>query len=462
MAKYAKKFEYMATVAPSSFTFPPTVLALCERLRQGGKKGWIVGGSVRDMLRGVPVSDYDIATDARPEEVKKLFPKVIPTGIDHGTVTVLMNGTPIEVTTLRGEGTYSDGRRPDAITFLDDIKDDLARRDFTVNAIAFDPVDGTLIDPWGGQKDLEAGVLRAVGDAETRFREDGLRVLRAARFVATLDVSLEASTERAIGQTLDTFRKVSPERVREEWLKTMKAKRPSRAFDVMRTSGILSITCPEMMESVGCEQNRYHAYDVWGHAMSCLDACQGDAFLRVSALLHDVGKPRTRAHSDKTSDWTFYEHERVGADMAEGILQRLKFSNQERERIVHLVRHHLICYEPTWSDAAVRRWLRRVGVDRVDDLYELARADAKGKGKDEGEQLAQVESLRERATAVLAAGDAITVRALAITGGDLIKELSLSPGRRIGVLLDALLEQVTDDPSINTRDELLARARSIP
>jgi tRNA nucleotidyltransferase (CCA-adding enzyme) len=462
MAKYAKKFEYMATVAPSSFTFPPTVLALCERLRQGGKKGWIVGGSVRDMLRGVPVSDYDIATDARPEEVKKLFPKVIPTGIDHGTVTVLMNGTPIEVTTLRGEGTYSDGRRPDAITFLDDIKDDLARRDFTVNAIAFDPVDGTLIDPWGGQKDLEAGVLRAVGDAETRFREDGLRVLRAARFVATLDVSLEASTERAIGQTLDTFRKVSPERVREEWLKTMKAKRPSRAFDVMRTSGILSITCPEMMESVGCEQNRYHAYDVWGHAMSCLDACQGDAFLRVSALLHDVGKPRTRAHSDKTSDWTFYEHERVGADMAEGILQRLKFSNQERERIVHLVRHHLICYEPTWSDAAVRRWLRRVGVDRVDDLYELARADAKGKGKDEGERLAQVESLRERATAVLAAGDAITVRALAITGGDLIKELSLSPGRRIGVLLDALLEQVTDDPSINTRDELLARARSIP
>jgi tRNA nucleotidyltransferase (CCA-adding enzyme) len=462
MAKYAKKFEYMATVAPSSFTFPPTVLALCERLRQGGKKGWIVGGSVRDMLRGVPVSDYDIATDARPEEVKKLFPKVIPTGIDHGTVTVLMNGTPIEVTTLRGEGTYSDGRRPDAITFLDDIKDDLARRDFTVNAIAFDPVDGTLIDPWGGQKDLEAGVLRAVGDAETRFREDGLRVLRAARFVATLDVSLEASTERAIGQTLDTFRKVSPERVREEWLKTMKAKRPSRAFDVMRTSGILSITCPEMMESVGCEQNRYHAYDVWGHAMSCLDACQGDAFLRVSALLHDVGKPRTRAHSDKTSDWTFYEHERVGADMAEGILQRLKFSNQERERIVHLVRHHLICYEPTWSDAAVRRWLRRVGVDRVDDLYELARADAKGKGKDEGEQLAQVESLRERATAVLAAGDAITVRALAITGGDLIKELSLSPGRRIGVLLDALLEQVTDDPSINTRDELLARARAIP
>jgi tRNA nucleotidyltransferase (CCA-adding enzyme) len=462
MAKYAKKFKYMATVSPETFTFPQPVLALCERLRQGGKKGWIVGGSVRDLLRGVPVSDYDIATDARPEEVKRLFPKVIPTGIEHGTVTVLMSGTPIEVTTLRGEGTYTDGRRPDAITFLDDIKDDLARRDFTVNAIAYDPVDGQLIDPWGGQNDLESGVLRAVGDAETRFREDGLRVLRAARFVATLGLSLDPPTERAIGQTLDTFRKVSPERVREEWLKTMKAKRPSRAFDVMRTSGILSITCPELMESVGCEQNRYHAFDVWGHAMSCLDACDGDAFLRVSALLHDVGKPRTRAHSEKTSDWTFYEHERVGADMADGILQRLKFSNQERERIVHLVRHHLICYEPTWSDAAVRRWLRRVGVERVDDLYELARADAKGKGKDEGEQLAQVESLRERATAVLAAGDAITVRALAITGGDLIKELSLSPGRRIGILLEALLEQVTDDPTINTREELLARARTIP
>ena len=442
-------------------SLPPAVLALCDKLRAGGKRGWIVGGSVRDLLRGVPVSDYDIATDARPEEVKKLFAKVIPTGIEHGTVTVLMQGVPYEVTTLRGEGNYTDGRRPDAITFLDDIEDDLARRDFTVNAIALDPASGALIDPWGGQKDLERGVLRAVGDPEARFREDGLRVLRAARFVATLEATLDEATSRAIGQTLETFRKVSPERVREEWLKTMKAKRPSRAFDVMLQTGILGVTCPELAESFGCEQNRYHAFDVWGHAMSCLDACEGDAFLRVSALLHDVGKPRTRAFSDKTSDWTFYEHERVGADMADGILSRLRFSNQDRERIVHLVRHHLLCYEPTWSDAAVRRWLQRVGTDRVHDLYALARADALGKGKDEADQLAQVELLRARAEKVLAAGDAITVKALVVNGSDLMKELGLSPGRHIGTLLEALLEQVLEEPVVNTREELLRRARAL-
>lgn len=442
-------------------SLPPAVLALCEKLRAGGKRGWIVGGSVRDLLRGVPVSDYDIATDARPEEVKKLFAKVIPTGIEHGTVTVLMQGVPYEVTTLRGEGNYTDGRRPDAITFLDDIEDDLARRDFTVNAIALDPASGALIDPWGGQKDLERGVLRAVGDPEARFREDGLRVLRAARFVATLEATLDEATSRAIGQTLETFRKVSPERVREEWLKTMKAKRPSRAFDVMLQTGILGVTCPELAESFGCEQNRYHAFDVWGHAMSCLDACEGDAFLRVSALLHDVGKPRTRAFSDKTSDWTFYEHERVGAEMADGILSRLRFSNQDRERIVHLVRHHLLCYEPTWSDAAVRRWLQRVGTDRVHDLYALARADALGKGKDEADQLAQVELLRARAEKVLAAGDAITVKALVVNGSDLMKELGLSPGRHIGTLLEALLEQVLEEPAVNTREDLLRRARAL-
>lgn len=440
---------------------PKDVIALCERLRAGGKKGWVVGGSVRDMLRGKPVHDYDICTDARPEEVKKLFPKVIPTGIDHGTVTVLMNGTPYEVTTLRGEGAYTDGRRPDAITFLDDIVEDLARRDFTVNAIALDPVDGKIVDPWGGQKDLAAGIIRAVGDAETRFREDGLRVLRAARFVATLGATLDEATARAIGPTLDTFRKVSPERVREEWLKTMKAVQPSRAFDVMRESGILGVTCPELVESFGCEQNRYHAFDVWGHAMHCLDACEGDAFLRVSALLHDVAKPRTRAFSDKTSDWTFYEHERVGAEMCEDILGRLRFSNQERERIVHLVRHHLICYEPTWSDSAVRRWIKRVGTDRMEDLYALARADARGKGKDEGEQLAQVESLRERADKVLASGDAISVKHLVIKGGDLLAELGLKPGKQIGVLLDTLLEEVLEEPSLNERETLLRRAREL-
>ena len=334
-------------------------------------------------------------------------------------MSVLLSGTPYEVTTLRGESTYSDGRRPDAVRFLDDIVEDLARRDFTVNAIALDPIDQKLIDPFGGQKDLENKIIRAVGVARERFLEDGLRVLRAARFVATLSAELDPETEAAIPETLSTYRMVSVERIREEWLKSMKARAPSRAFDVMRRTGILEITCPEMVEGFGMEQNRYHAFDVWGHAMACLDACEGDAFLRVAALLHDVGKPRTRAFSEKTNDYTFYEHERVGAEMSEGILTRLKFSNDERARIVSLVRNHLVCYDDTWNDAAVRRWIRRVGSERVEDLYTLTKADALGKGRPCEEDLTRVVRLRARVEKVIAEGDALTTKALLLNGHDL-------------------------------------------
>ena len=326
---------------PLTVTIAPEVKFITDKLSAHGKRGWLVGGCVRDLLMGRPHADWDLATSALPDEVMKLFPRTIPTGIDHGTVTVMVGKVPIEVTTLRGEGAYSDGRRPDSVHFVTGLEEDLARRDFTVNAIAIDPADLAIIDPFGGQKDLEKKLLRAVGDARERFSEDGLRVLRAARFVATLDFDLEASTFDAIAPTLDTFRKVSPERVRDEWVKTMKAPKPSRAFDVMLRGGILGITCPEIVLGVGMAQNRYHAYDVFTHAMECMDACKGDPILRIAALLHDVGKPASRAMSDKTNDYTFYEHERIGAELADPICQRLRFTNDERARIVTLVRHHL-------------------------------------------------------------------------------------------------------------------------
>lgn len=444
-------------------TLPEPVLHLARTLQQAGKRSWIVGGSVRDLLLGKPVADYDLATDARPDEVMRIFPKVIPTGIDHGTVSVLLRGTPYEVTTLRGETSYTDGRRPDGVVFLDDIRDDLARRDFTVNAIAYDPLDERLIDPFDGQRDLAARVIRAVGDPRARFAEDGLRVLRAARFVASLEATLDPATEAAIQPTLDTFRKVSAERVREEWLKAMRARAPSRAFEVMERTGILGVTCPELTESVGCEQNKHHKYTVWGHAMACLDACPGGPILRVAALLHDVGKPRTRAVGEKTKDYTFYDHERVGAEMSQAILTRLKFSNQERDRICALVRHHLVCYDEGWSDAAVRRWIRRVTPDLTGDLYALCRADARGKGiEDEtAADIARIDALEVRARAILEAGNALTVRDLAINGADLMRELGLGPGRAIGQILESLLEAVIDDPSLNERGALLARARSL-
>jgi tRNA nucleotidyltransferase (CCA-adding enzyme) len=438
---------------------PHDVLQLCGTLRSHGKRAWIVGGCVRDLLMGRVANDWDVATDARPNELLRFFPRAIPTGIEHGTVTIVRQGHHYEVTTLRGEGTYSDGRRPDWVEFVDDILADLSRRDFTVNAIAVDPLDGKLIDPFDGRADLSRGVLRAVGNPRERFAEDGLRVLRAARFVATLELTLDPETESAVHPALDTFRKVAQERVRDEWIKTMSARAPSRAFEVMRRTGILAVTCPEALEGVGMQQNRWHAYDVWRHGLECMDACPRDPILRIAAFLHDVGKPRTRAWSDKVADYTFYDHDRVGAEIAEPIAARLRFSNEERARIVALVRHHLVHYSQQCTDSAVRRWIRRVGPERVEDLYLLNEADVRAKGKDFEPDLEALAGLKAHVARVLAEGAALSTRDLNVNGHDLMRELGLAPGRIVGELLDALLEAVIEDPSVNEKSALLARAR---
>jgi len=431
------------------------VLDICKELRSAGERAWVVGGCVRDTLRGDRVNDWDVATTARPEKVQKVFRKVIPTGIDHGTVTVLWKGQPFEVTTLRGEGAYSDGRRPDHVVFVEDIDRDLARRDFTVNALAYDPVDGQLVDPFGGLADMKSKVLRAVGEPSERFQEDGLRILRGARFVATLDFELDPGTQAAFRGALDTFRKVSPERVREEWMKAMKAETPSRAFEVMRRTGILEVTYPELLEQVGCEQNQWHAYDVWNHTMRVLDESAADPVERIAALLHDVAKPRTRAKSDKTGDWTFYHHEKLGADMAERWLRDYRFSNQERELVVGLIRHHLICYSNEWSDAAVRRFIKRVGRERVDPLLRLGKADALGKGRNVEEELAALKELRGRIDKTIEEGNALTTRDLAIGGKEVVEHLEGGAGPIVGEILRTLLDRVIDDPSLNTRDKLM-------
>ena len=434
---------------------PEDVLVICKRLREKGKRGWIVGGCVRDLLRGATTTpkDWDVCTDARPGAVVSFFRKVIPTGIQHGTVTVVLGGVHYEVTTLRGEGAYSDGRRPDKVEFVDDITADLARRDFTFNAMAIDPIDGHLIDPFGGQRDLEARVLRAVGDAAERFFEDGLRVLRAARFSATLECSIAPDTEAAMGaaRSLDTFRRVSAERVRDEWMKAMSAPRPSVAFESMRRTGLLEITCPELVATIGVEIEPGAALvdDVYHRSLACLDACEGAPILRLAALLHDVGKARS-----------LVDHARLGAELAEAILTRLKLSNDERARVTALIRHHAIGDSSTWTDAAVRRWIRRVTPELVPDLHTLAVAIA-STSRDVAAGIRGLEELRERVAAQLAGGAALSTRDLKLNGRDLMISLGLAPGRIVGETLERLLELVTDDPALNEREALLAAARTL-
>lgn len=440
---------------------PHDVQTLVGALRNAGWRAWIVGGCTRDLLLARPVHDWDVATDARPADVMAVFRRVIPTGIQHGTVTVMVGKVGYEVTTLRGEGAYSDGRHPDAVAFVSELDDDLARRDFTVNAIALDPCTGELFDPFGGQRDLRARVIRAVGEPERRFSEDGLRLMRAVRFSAVLQFDLEPATLAAMTSCAAMLRRVSAERVRDELLKMLLAPLPSRGIQLMASCGLLDIVIPELRPAIGCEQNRYHRHDVFTHTMRVVDACRPDAELRFAALLHDVGKPAVRGVGEKTGDFTFYGHEVEGARMADRICDRLRLSNQQRERVVKLVRNHLVVYEDAWTDAAVRRWVKKVGQDCVQDVLEIARADCAGKGLDASEQLRSLDNLQTRLQALDAQGMALSVRDLAVGGRDLMQQLGLQPGPAIGQLLHALLEAVIEDPSLNTRERLLDRAAAI-
>jgi tRNA nucleotidyltransferase (CCA-adding enzyme) len=439
---------------------PATVVELCRQLQSRGKRGWVVGGCVRDLLRGAAAKDWDVATDALPKEVQSIFRRVIPTGIKHGTVTVLLKGEAYEVTTLRGEGAYHDGRRPEEVSFIDDIVEDLARRDFTFNAIAIDPLERALIDPFGGQRDLDAHLVRAVGVAEERFAEDGLRVLRAARFAATLNCDIEPHTFRAMGskRALDTFAKVSAERIHDEWLKTMRADCPSVAFELMMQTGLMALVSPELVATSGCKRRADPASgtarlnDVWLHTMRTLDNCPADPVLRVAALLHDIDCPRTNQREHVG------QHGLVGAEMAEALLKKLKFSNDDRTRVVELVRHHALAYRDDWTDADVRRWILGVTRERVEDLFELSGANLRGRDASD-EELGRLSTLRTRVTKELDADMVSSTKELAIDGKTLIQELSITPGPIVGELLRALLEVVTDDPTANERGRLLAEAR---
>lgn len=404
---------------------PAPVREVCEALAAAGHEAYTVGGAVRDVLLGREPGDWDVATSARPEDVVGLFRRTIPTGLEHGTVTVMAGRgaarTAVEVTTFRGEGAYSDARRPDEVVFGVPLNEDLARRDFVVNAIAFDPVTRTLRDPFGGVDDLAARRLRAVGVARDRFLEDGLRVMRAVRFVSTLDFGLDAETEAAIPEALPSLAKVSQERVRVELHKLLAGVAPRRALEIARRRGVLDVVLPELS-----------AVD-WPLALARMEAAPGDAVLRLAALCVEV------------------EPEALDA-----ALRRLTFSNADRERAVIAARFGRAWEPPPATDVELRRRLAAIGRSALGDVLAMWSADSAARGRPP-----EAEAVIDRARAIAARGDALSVRELAVGGGELLRELGMAPGPAVGKLLAALFERVLDDPSRNHRDALLELAREI-
>jgi tRNA nucleotidyltransferase (CCA-adding enzyme) len=424
-----------------------------------GFECYLVGGAVRTMVAGHKATDWDFATDATPQEVMKLFRRVIPTGIKHGTVTVLFRGEQFEVTTFRIDSDYSDGRRPDKVIYTGDIYEDLSRRDFTINAMAIHIGTGMLIDPHNGKNDIKEKCIRAIGNPAVRFEEDGLRLLRACRFTCQLGFFLEAGTEAALKECRKQLNNVSPERIRDELLKMLTSEKPSIGFLAMEKSLILEDILPELSRCRGIEQKGFHSFDVLDHALlSCDGAPRHHMEVRLAALLHDIGKAVTRSH-DTDGFPIFYHHDIESEKLSRSILGRLRFSNARINHVCHLIRHHMFHYTPEWSDAAVRRFIARVGFEYIDELFALRRADQYGMAGKQVDSALLVE-FKERIQAVRKANSALSLKDLAIGGKDLI-DAGIPSGPVLGTILDQLLETVLDDPSMNRKEKLIAVAKEL-
>lgn len=430
---------------------PRDLRAFAEVFTAAGFRCYFVGGAVRDRLLGRPASDWDAATDALPADVSRLFRSVIPTGIQHGTVTVRWKGHSIEVTTFRIDGEYRDGRRPESVRFTADLIEDLSRRDFTINGMAVDPASGEVIDPNGGMEDLAAGIVRAIGDPVVRFAEDGLRTLRAIRFATRFGFAIDGSTCQAIPTALPQFRLVSAERIRDEFTKILLTDRPAQGLHLLADTGLLREFLPELSACRGVGQGGPHRYDVFDHSVESCAATEADTVLRLSALLHDIGKPsRKAAHPD--GGFSFHGHDVESARLAEAALRRLKYPNAVIDDVVHLIRHHMFDYADDWTDAAVRRFVARVGLDYIGRLAALRLADTSGMGHGPADPrsvlplLDRVEDLRSK-------DQAFGLKDLAINGNDLLA-LGWPRGPVLGRALAELMEAVLDDPELNTRDRL--------
>jgi tRNA nucleotidyltransferase/poly(A) polymerase len=429
------------------FRFPAEVLRIAAKLRAGGFEAYVAGGAVRDLLLGQPAADWDVATDARPEEVQRLFGRVVPTGIKHGTVTLVRGTAHYEITTYR---TGRQGR------FSRSLDEDLAYRDFTFNAMACDPLENRLVDPFQGAADLRRGVVRAVGSADARFTEDPLRILRAVRFAAVFRFRLETETAESIPRRLGDFRRVAPERVREELFRLLLASRPSEGLELMRRTGLMAEVIPELLEGWRRRQNHYHRYTIYRHIMVCTDAVPAELDLRLAALLHDVAKPRVRQKIGGI--FRFHNHEQASARLAKEILARLRCSRARVERVTHLIKHHMFHYQPGWKDAAVRRLVRRVGTGHLEDLFALRRADVAAHGMPT-DDIEMLEQLSGRITRLIREKPPLGVGDLQVSGRDVMGVTGLTQGAEVGRLLERLLQEALDDPRTNQRHRQLTRLR---
>jgi len=456
---------------------PLFVKKVLRELKKANFEAYLVGGCVRDLLLGKVPQDWDICTNARPSQVQKIFSHSFYEN-KFGTVTVvfsqkqskklitqsknLNHKKEVQITTYRLEAKYTDKRHPDKVKFTDSLEKDLARRDFTINAMALDPLikPVEIVDLFGGQKDLKKGIIRAVGQPEDRFSEDALRMIRAVRFACQLNFKIERGTFRAIKEKAYWIQAIAKERIRDELIKIIMSPQPDRGIELLRKAKLLRYIIPELEQGVGISQNKHHLYTVYEHSILSLKyAAQRNYNLvvRLAALLHDIAKPQVK--EGEGPEATFYNHDTLGAKFAIRILERLRFPKKIIEKVAHLIRHHMFVYDPeTVTEAGVRRLLRRVGPENINDLINLRIADRLGSGcpKAVPYRLRHLFYLIERVSR-----DPISVKMLKVDGYDVMKTLNLKPGPRIGLLLEALLAEVLEDPQKNTKKYLLGRLKEL-
>ena len=430
---------------------PEGAACVLRRLREAGYEAYVVGGCVRDSLLHRMPDDWDITTSARPEQVKAVFHRTIDTGIQHGTVTVMMGKEAYEVTTYRVDGDYADGRHPDSVTFTPNLLEDLKRRDFTINAMAYCPEKG-IVDEFNGIQDLENRTIRAVGDPVQRFSEDALRMMRAVRFSAQLDAAIEDQTAAAIRQLAPNLRLVSAERIRVELEKLLVSGHPERIRDAYRL-GLLDVFLPELSECMKCEQhNPHHCYSVGEHIIHSVMEVRRDKVLRLTMLLHDVAKPQN-IQTDENGVDHFRGHVEASARMADVILRRLKYDNETRKIVTTLVAWH--DRQLGQSFARIRHSISELGAELFPLLMEVKTADAMAQSDYQREEkLAQIAAWQEAYEKIMEQKDCLTIRDLAVSGQDLIKA-GMKPGQQMGKVLHDMLEDVLSNPEHNTRDYLL-------